>query len=583
MIDEGMNSLRDMAVAAAEGRPIMDQAPQTEPPQAYEQHQNTEPNGVAVEVTPRQGNPLFAQAKIYDVTMVGDTPVYAKPAPAPVPQNIPTQPNMGIDPGAEMLMRASNQQPAPAPTNFGLDESALESPTIPGIPAASDNESLYNSLLFNLDGSFSSGQLKLMSEHLISVPVNEYENLTRDLFSGVEAEFKTLITRVHLSVSEAQKASYDRIVATLDRINEDYLKNHPNMANIVIDKSQDVNDLGLTKEEHAKLEKAKKVRLVLLEDVDLATIEFEHPPENHISDYIKSIEGTLAKYSVPLPMLGDFVSFKGAQIIQMVNIIRYDDSKLDENVSTKASLIYDKLISGSILKRYNETGESKMSYNEFINTFPYDDIDMAIFGILCASSLEESQTSVTCQHCDHTWMHSYNLKNLIKLDNVPESIKERIDSILANKSNDVILRDMYSERRKVRRYRSPFSNNVYDISYPTVARALDILKRINEDDSVMAYYALIALYMQQINIYNGKTGKYVAVSAEKPDLILETLKTLTKEDIDLLSNKVREDFYYRPEFMMEVECPTCGRVSKITLNIDSLIFLIAQDSMAEIE
>ena len=48
-------------------------------------------------------------------------------------------------------------------------------------------------------------------------------------------------------------------------------------------------------------------------------------------------------------------------------------------------------------------------------------------------------------------------------------------------------------------------------------------------------------------------------------------------------NKVQEDLLYHPEFMMEVECPSCHRISKIPLDIDNLIFLMAQDSMVEIE
>ena len=576
MNDEGMN-LRDMAKAAAEGRPYSDPQPQAIPEQ--QPAPETEPRAVQIE-TPatRPGNPLFAKAQIHDGTLVGDTPVYTRPRPVEQ-QAAP----VSMDEGAQMLMKVGSR-PTPVPTEFGLDSSALDSPNIP-VPAATQavGGELYTSLIFNPDNTFSAGQLNLMQEYLKDIPANEHDAIATPIFNDVETELRMMITQAHMSVSDAQKAVYDQVVDRLDKANEEYKKAHPERASILIDKTQDLNDLGLTKEEHAKLEKAKKVRLVLLEDVDLASIEFEHPPEEHVADYIKSIEGSLAKYSVPLPMLGDFISLKGAQIVQMVSIVRYEDSKQDENVSIKASLIYDKLIGGSVLKKFNEMGESKMSYLEFINKFPYDDMDMAIFGILCASSLEESSTSIVCQHCDHTWMQPYNIKNLLKLDNVPDMIKERMEEILKNKSNDTVLQAMYEEKRKVKRYRSPFTKNVYDLSYPSIARALDIFKRTDEKNNIQAYYATIALYMQQINVFNGRTGKYVAVSADKPDLILDTLKTLSNEDMNLIANKVREDFLYRPEFQMEVECPSCHRTSKIPLDIDSLIFLKAQDSMVEIE
>src|SRR5699024_458620 len=108
-----------------------------------------------------------------------------------------------------------------------------------------------------------------------------------------------------------------------------YMEENPNLGVITIDKTQDTNDLSLTTEEHKKLEKVHKIRLIMVEDADLANITIERPDEEHKADYVKSIDGSVSKYSVPLPMMGDFVTFKGAQIIQMVNIINYEDARID--------------------------------------------------------------------------------------------------------------------------------------------------------------------------------------------------------------------------------------------------------------
>ena len=583
-----MSSLRDAAMAAAEGRPVPAYNPQAVPPQ-----ETTEDSKQAK----RPNDPIFASPASgtgEDPSKFGTSVVYVarqNQNPPMAANDVPNTRGMTMEQGAQMLMGSTPVQKvvenekaqniAPVASSIGLDANALDS-SVPGSVEEPSAAVLYAQLQYNPDGSFSPGQMKLVVEHLKDVPSEQYYEITKDLFSGVETELTLMITQAHLSVNAAQKASYNRVIAELDQINEVYKREHPERASIIIDKTQDVNDLGLTSEEHAKLEKAKKVRLVLLEDVDLANIEFEHPPENHVADYIKSIEGSLAKYSVPLPMLGDFISLKGAQIVQMYNIVRWDDSKVDEILNTKASLIYDKLIGGSVLTKFNEFGENRMSYMEFINKFPYNDVDMAIFGILCASSLEESSTSITCQHCQHTWMEPYNLKNLLRLDNVPESIKERTDEILKNKTNGEALRKLYEEKRRVKRYQSPFTKNVYDLSYPTVARALDLLKRVDANDEVASYYSAMALYFNQIGIYNSRTGKYVSVPAEKPDLVLDTLKTLSNEDMNLIANKISEDFLYRPEFLIEVTCPSCGKVARIPLEIDNLIFLKAQDSVVEI-
>jgi len=427
-------------------------------------------------------------------------------------------------------------------------------------------------------------QLAMLAELAPEMPEEERIKRCTPLLNEFEKIMKDLIVNFGLSPEDAKTGAMNRVKNNIRDNYEEYMKENPNLGVITIDKTQDANDLSLTTEEHQKLERVKKIRLVMVEDADLANITIERPDEKHKSDYVKSIDGTVAKYSVPLPMLGDFVAFKGAQIIQMVNIINYEDARIDEIINNKASLIYEKLVDGSILKKFNNNrNNDKMTYMEFINKFPYQDIDMALYAIVCASAMEESSTSLTCESCSHTWDHKYNIKSLLKLDDLSEYYKDRVDKIIANKGNDAVLRQMYDDRRKARRYRSPFTNNVYDMSYPTVARATNLLKRINQEDNVMSYISAIALYLSRILIYNPKKNSYIEINADETDLMLETMQTLTNDDMNMLASQIRDDFFYRATFAMDVECPSCHKKSTLPLNIENLIFLMAQDSMVEIE
>lgn len=536
-----------------------------------------------------------------------DRPVRANANPVEIPKENSNPNPLGLDDEPVIItgraakesadmppeMAALMETPTPrkpVPIDTGLSMEDLEAPTAPiqnpnkpSTEGTEDIGALYSSILFKDDGQYSEGQLALMEKYFTDIPVDKYDSYAEPIFGSIADETKLMVTQLRMSVTEAQKAVYDRTISQLQDTNEKYKKDHPESAKIIIDKSGDINDLGLTQEEHAKLQKVKKVQLVLLEDADLLNIELEHPSEEHKSDYIKSIEGSISKYSVPLPMLGDFVSFNGAQIIQMMNIIQFEDSNLVENINLKASLIYDKISDASILKKFNEHGKSVMSYIEFTNKFPYQDIDMALFGILCASSMEDSVTSLTCQSCNHTWSQTYNLKSLLKMDDMPEYYKSRTEEILANKSNPLELRRLYEERHKVMRYKSPFTNNIYDLSYPSIARATDILSRIDEKDAAMMYLSAIALYMNQILIYNAKTGKYVPISIEEVKLMLDTMKNLPNEDINLLTKMIREKLAYSVKFMMDVECPSCHKKANPEISINDLIFLKAQDFEAEIE
>lgn len=562
---EFSTNLKGIVSSAAAGFPIPAYVPYEEKPK--------DPNETNVSSEPTTPQPENVTPTIVDSPV---TPINPERKPP-------------IDPFAQALMNTpgpeSDQKRSPVPSMIGLDPSILDTPTpvMNTTPNKVNGEELYRTLLFSEDGDFTESQSKILKDHLSNVASEqERRSLVKDILGNVASECRGLLA-IGMSIPEACQMAYDRTIAALDKINEEYHKNHSEVGTIILDKTQDVNDLGLTPEEHAKLERVRKVRLVLLEDTDLASIEIERPDEEHKGDYIKSIEGSFSKYSVPLPMLGDFISVKGAQIIQMVNIVHFEDSKLEENIGLKASLVYDKLITGSILKKFNEFGENKMSYTEFINKFPYPDLDIAIFGIICASTMEEASATLNCPKCSHAWTHHYNVKTLLKLDAIPESYKERTEEILKNKTNDVKLRELYEKRRKVQRYKSPFSGNIYDLSYPTIARAINILKRINEEDKVMAYNSAIALYLSQLLIYNGKTNKYVPVTAEEADLLLETLKSLPNEDMTMLANKIREDLYYSARFELEYKCPSCGYNAAQPLDIDSLIFLRAQDSEEEIE
>ena len=496
-----------------------------------------------------------------NTTFVGDTPVIIGAPARTGATGIPSE-----------LMNT------PTPVNTGLTSDTLDTPAVPfNAGNAPANAALQTA-------GISQAELDMLAEIMPELSSAERVERARATLETKPAIIKDLMISMGFSLSEAETAATNQIRKKLAEEYAEYkVAAEEKVGVVTIDKSADPNELGLTKEEHEKLEKVTKLRLVVVEDIDLASIKIERPSEEHKADYIKSIEGSLSKYAVPMPMLGDFVSFKGAPMVQMVNAVNYDDSRIDEIISTKASLIYEKLIGGVVMQKYDASGKSVMTYNEFANKFAYQDIDMALYGILCASSMEENSTSLTCQACQHEWMQKYNLKSLLRLEDIPANFKERVDSVLKYKSNDIEMKKLYEEMRRVRRYKSPFTGNVYDLSYPTIARATNLLKRIDAGDRVMTYLSAIALYLSRVLIYNEAKGSYVEITAEETPLLLETMKTLTNEDINMLGKQIREDLYYEPKFILPTTCPSCGKRSELPVSVDQLIFLIAQDSMVEID
>ena len=558
---EKTNSLKDIAVGAAK-QPKLFTAPglESELPSADE---------------------MQNQAHNNDVAFVGDTPVII----APPSKHIETTPNQEAHIGGSPNVSELMNTPSPAPTAVGLDVDTLDTPQMRFDLGKNNGLGLMGTT--PADNSHAEGisqaYLSMLEEIMPELSEAERVEFARPILETENSIIKDLIINMGFTPEEAQVAATNQI---RKKISEEYDKKKADegaTAVVTIDKTADPNNLGLTKEEHQKLEKVKKVRLVVVEDVDLANIKIERPEEEHKADYVKSIEGSLSKYSVPMPMLGDFVNFRGAQLVQMVSIVNYEDARIDEIINTKASLIYEKLIGGSIMQKYDSTGKIIMSYQEFANKFAYQDIDMALYGILCASSMEENSTSLTCQGCSHQWMQNYNLKSLLRLENISPEFKERVDSILSNKSNDIEMRKLFESMRKASRFKSPFTNNIYDLSYPSIARATNLLKRINPDDTVMAYLSAVALYLSRILIYNEAKDTYVEINADETPLLLETMKSLSNEDVNMLAKQIREDLYYVPQFILPATCPSCGKKSEIPVSVEDLIFLIARDSMVEID
>lgn len=382
---------------------------------------------------------------------------------------------------------------------------------------------------------------------------------------------------------EAEEAAAANIKKGISSADAEYQAAHPTNAVIEINKTTGVSDLGLTQEEHNKLQKVRTIKLITVEDVELKSIKVKPIDAAHKVDYIRSIDNSLSQYSVPLPMLGDFISFRGAQIVQLANAIEYEDNKLDESITRKANLIYDKIISGTLVKKNDENNKVTLSYAEFVNLFPYQDLDMALFGILCASSTEESSTVLHCNACGHDWDQKYNLKTLLQMDGLSDDIKQRYDDILSHRSDHTTLQKMHNDMKAARRYKSPFTNNIYDITYPTIARAVNILRKIDQEDSVQVYNSALALYMNALYIYDAKMDDYLMIDENEVDTMLSTILTLPDDDIQMLLAQAQKEISYTPSFAIKTACPACKKTHTINVGIDQLVFLKAQDSLKAIQ
>ena len=404
--------------------------------------------------------------------------------------------------------------------------------------------------------------------------------LIKKLQDDIRAYRKNIILRSGLTMEEADEASMNRLQVMAEKESSAYLEKHPRTGIVEIDKKNE-DKVNFTPEEKEKLVKVKVIQLNVVENKDLETIKLKRVKKEDKRKMLKQMDRYLSNYSVPLPLMCDYVKFKGAQILQLANALLYEDSTMDEVISKKAELVYNQLLSGSHLEKYGPFNKVVMSFDEFCQTFLAHDLDIAVYGVLVASSMEDLDTEVSCSKCKEKFTLKYSMKKILNLDNIPEEFKQRFEDILSNKTNRDFLKKMYESVNTTTRVKSPLTNNMYDINYPTIARMINIFKSIDQRDNNLIYLSTIAVYFSSMYLYDADTDDYLPVDETEPSEIFEALQLLPQDEITMLSKHIAP-IAYNPKFIINSRCPKCGQTMTNDLPIEDLVFLKAQDTSREI-
>ncbi len=392
---------------------------------------------------------------------------------------------------------------------------------------------------------------------------------------------KNLIINSGFTIEEATRAVENRLKREGKEVNDDYLEKNPKIGIVEIDK-KNVDKIEFSKEEKEKLSKVKSIKMIVVEEEKLKQIKIDKVAKKSKASYLKSIDGALSKYSVPLPIMGDYVSFRGAQIMQLASVVKHDDDSTVETITKQATLIYNRLYNGSVINKYDDNNNVVLSYQDFINTFKFSDMNMALYGILVASSMEDTEAPLNCGKCGKTFNWKYKVRTLLDGESIQENFKERMDVILENKCNYQFLKDLSEDYNKALRLQSPFSNNIYEVSYPTIAKAISVFSAMNEEDITEVYHSGLMLFIDNLYIFNNENDSYIQIEEEEVRLLFDTLQNIPQEDITLL-NSVLKDMIFAPQFKLTSQCPECGQKMENVLDIDRMIFLLAQDSSMVIE
>ena len=420
-------------------------------------------------------------------------------------------------------------------------------------------------------------------ERLGNVPPADRDNFIAGILPTIASYKKDLIINQGMTAEEAMKAATNRMKRSANEYAENWAKEHPEGVVLTIDKSQE-KDLQLDDEIQTKMRRSKLVNLVEIEDKELATLRIKKvKPDTKMSN-IRDLFGSVSNFSVPLLGRGDYAYFSGAQTSALANATSNPDDTPLDNLEKKASLIYHCFM-GAVVQSKKKPDGSVMTYDEFCNWFKFTDLNIALYAIAVASSMEDCETMYVCQNqqCRRTFNISYNVKTLLDLSRIPDTFKTRLKEIDEHRSDFEWMQKLSKSCDEITRYRSPFSKNIFDMGNPSIAEARARLASVERserpDDAVVA---AINVYVDEMGLYDRSDDSYIMVdSNEEPDLAYSTICDLHNVDVELLGKAVAERQYV-PEFFVKTKCPHCGREATDPLDIDALLFLLARASFTAI-
>lgn len=416
-----------------------------------------------------------------------------------------------------------------------------------------------------------------------SITGEELDKKSIEMMGNLKKYRTNLIVNEGMTPEEADEATRNRMKHLGTKINNEWIDQHPHTGVITVNK-EDADKLELTQEEHDKLVTTKSIKLVCIENKELESLKVIDAPSvtKDKLQYIRKSNNAGARYSIPLPAFGDYVTFHGAtaRALMQEGIDKQNESAL-QALERKAQFVYDHLIGSSLMSKYNENGVTILTFEDFCDRFPWFDLDLAIYAIYVASSPETYSGGITCSFCKEQFDYDFHADKMLITDDFPDSIKKSIDDILKNVSDKEGMQKIHDDNMAARLMKSPKTKNVYSLQSPSINKARSVFKYKSTETEDDFNTIVNMLIIREMWIWIPEEQSYVHINPDEQDLMFELTKDMNEYDFRLIT-KFLAEYLYVPRFGAKTKCPNCGNDLVLDTSIDELVFLLAQDITAEI-
>lgn len=416
-----------------------------------------------------------------------------------------------------------------------------------------------------------------------SITGEELDKKSIEMMGNLKKYRTNLIVNEGMTPEEADEATRNRMKHLGTKINNEWIDQHPHTGVITVNK-ENADKLELTQEEHDKLITTKSIKLVCIENKELESLKVIDAPSvtKDKLQYIRKSNNAGARYSIPLPAFGDYVTFHGAtaRALMQEGIDKQNESAL-QALERKAQFVYDHLIGSSLMSKYNENGVTILTFDDFCDRFPWFDLDLAIYAIYVASSPETYSGGITCSFCKEEFDYDFHADKMLITDYFPDNIKKSIDDILRNVSDKEGMQKIHDDNMAARLMKSPKTKNVYSLQSPSINKARSVFKYKSTETEDDFNTIVNMLIIREMWIWIPEEQSYVHINPDEQDLMFELTKDMNEYDFRLIT-KFLAEYLYVPRFGAKTKCPNCGNDLVLDTSIDELVFLLAQDITAEI-
>lgn len=414
----------------------------------------------------------------------------------------------------------------------------------------------------------------------------------------------------NVSVSnESNNVSTNTTNKTTETANSEVDLEKKKQIQILIDKTGFGANIEFTDEEKEKIENAEQIKIIQVKEEELKTIKYAKPvTQNTFQSIIKQYQIGHSSTPVIFPCSRFRATLGGLSYGELSDISLNPETSSIEDSRRRMSVIYNKIINTNV-SRFTD-------FNDFLHKFAFEDIQLAIFGLIVSTFPEEEEVELVCGnrqcpggHVDRDgeyigtqYSKKYSPRTLIDYEKCGEAMlswTEKLSELTGTAAQEAFDHSPIQEYTAIKLDHSGFVLELSRMScYDFLTAYQDGIKYLEERfpeykgedidaggitsrDFTMAVTILpILQYVRSVAIPN-ENGEWIKTYNGRE--IAEALVSLDIHDLRIMATIVSDVDDYSTSFVLrDCKCPKCGHVQKeVTMqNLDQMVFLTYQRQMS---